>query len=90
MRRRSDTPLKWDWADTATTREVEKAPHLDAGRRRTTQRALWTIQRAGCIDSTSLDGDVNYLTSRKPERMAGTADRAKETYEARRSAVLSR
>jgi hypothetical protein len=52
------------------SRKLKKPRTWDAGRRGATPRALWTIQRAGCTDSTSLDGDVNYLTSRKPKRMA--------------------
>ena len=52
------------------SRKWKKAPHLGCGQERGNPRALWTIQRAGCMDSTSLDGDVNYLASRKPERMA--------------------
>ena len=51
------------------SRKWKKAPHLGCGQERGNPRAQWTIQRAGCIDSISLDGDVNYLTSRKPERM---------------------
>ena len=52
------------------SRKLKKPRPGCGGRRGATQRALRRIQRAGCIDSTPLDGGVNYLTSRKLKRMA--------------------
>ena len=51
------------------SRKWKKAPHLGwAGAGQPTRPMDYTTRRL--YGSTSLDGDVNYLASRKPERMA--------------------
>ena len=67
---RRDHPRCEGVTETVAAVTLEFPPTRDAGRRGATQRALWTIQRAGCMDSIPLNCDVTHLTSRKPERMA--------------------